>query len=535
MNNTYKRFGIMADCSRNGVMNVSTVKLLIDCLVKAGYNALELYTEDTYEVEGEPYFGNRRGKYSVRELQAIDAYARNRGVELIPCIQTLAHFTALVKQPHYAEIIDVNDILLIDDDKTYDLIDKIFSTLSHTFTSRNVNIGMDEAHFVGLGKYLDKNGYHTPFELLSKHLEKVNEIAKKYDFHCHMWSDMYFRPINHGLYYGENLHVPEQVRQSVPEDIILTYWDYYHNKKEIYDDMLRAHKEFSREIWFAGGGWTWNGFAPLSEHALITMRPAMESIRDNGIENVLIALWSDNGKECSFFSVLPVLFAIRQYADGVFDNELIKKRFWETFGLNYNDFLLLSLPNYTSYNHTDGLTVENPCKSLLYADCFSGIFDDIVESLPPVAYSEYEEKLRVAAQHANDFAYLFTTAAALCDGMQLKYSLGVRTRKAYLSHDIAALKTLVKDYEKTENNLKTFYFSFRALWYRENKPYGFEIQEARLGGLMLRLSSCRERLTLYSDGKINCIDELEETPLHYASDERIYCNEYDKIISASIL
>ncbi len=525
----------MADCSRNGVMNIPSVKLLIDCLVKAGYNTLELYTEDTYEVENEPYFGNRRGKYTVQELQAIDAYAAARGVELIPCIQTLAHFTALVKQPHYSDIIDVNDILLIDDSKTYDLIDKIFSTLSHTFKSRNVNIGMDEAHLVGLGKYLDKNGYHTPFELLSRHLEKVNEIAKKYGFRCHMWSDMYFRPINHGQYYAENLHVPEQVRQKVPEDIILTYWDYYHNKKEIYNNMFRAHKEFSREIWFAGGGWTWNGFAPLSEHALITMRPAMESVRENGIENVIIALWGDNGKECSFFSVLPVLFAIRQYADGIYEDTLIKKRFQETFCLNYDDFLLLSLPNYTTYTHTDGLTVENSCKALLYADCFSGIFDDIVETLPTIAYREYAEKLRSAAPGANRFSYLFINLANLCDVMQLKYNLGVKTRKAYRSHNIQEINVLIEDYKKTEKYLKTFYASFRELWYRENKTYGFEIQEARLGGLMLRLVSCRERLSLYAEGKINRIEELEEKPLHYALDDRIYCNEYEKIISASIL
>ena len=51
---TYKHFGVMLDCSRNGVMKPEAVKRMIDCLQKMGYNALELYTEDTFEVEGEP-------------------------------------------------------------------------------------------------------------------------------------------------------------------------------------------------------------------------------------------------------------------------------------------------------------------------------------------------------------------------------------------------------------------------------------------------------------------------------------------------
>ena len=89
----YKHFGVMIDCSRNGVMTVAAVKRMIDALQKMGYNALELYTEDTFEVGDEPYFGYLRGRYTGAELREIDAYAAAHGIELIPCIQTLAHFT----------------------------------------------------------------------------------------------------------------------------------------------------------------------------------------------------------------------------------------------------------------------------------------------------------------------------------------------------------------------------------------------------------------------------------------------------------
>ena len=53
----YRYFGAMLDCSRNAVMKPEAVKKFIDCLAKLGYNALELYTEDTFRPEGEPYFG----------------------------------------------------------------------------------------------------------------------------------------------------------------------------------------------------------------------------------------------------------------------------------------------------------------------------------------------------------------------------------------------------------------------------------------------------------------------------------------------
>ena len=109
----YKRFGVMLDVSRNGVMKVPEVKRYIDYLVRMGYNTLELYAEDLYEIEGEPYFGYLRGVYTSAELKEIDAYAISKGVELIPCIQTLAHFTNPAKLPHFWNLFDCHDILLI--------------------------------------------------------------------------------------------------------------------------------------------------------------------------------------------------------------------------------------------------------------------------------------------------------------------------------------------------------------------------------------------------------------------------------------
>ena len=53
-------FGVMVDCSRNAVMTLDTAKRTIRNMASMGYTYLELYTEDTYEVEGEPLFGYQR-------------------------------------------------------------------------------------------------------------------------------------------------------------------------------------------------------------------------------------------------------------------------------------------------------------------------------------------------------------------------------------------------------------------------------------------------------------------------------------------
>ena len=76
----FQHFGTMLDCSRNAVMNVKSIKKWIDITCDLGYNTLLLYTEDTYEVDENPYFGYMRGRYSQEELMEIDQYASERGM-----------------------------------------------------------------------------------------------------------------------------------------------------------------------------------------------------------------------------------------------------------------------------------------------------------------------------------------------------------------------------------------------------------------------------------------------------------------------
>ena len=96
-----RTFGTMLDCSRNAVPNLHTLKKWVDLTASLGYNTLLLYTEDTYEVPDEPYFGYMRGRYSQAELRELDAYAKKQGMTIMPCIQTLAHLYAIKRWPEY--------------------------------------------------------------------------------------------------------------------------------------------------------------------------------------------------------------------------------------------------------------------------------------------------------------------------------------------------------------------------------------------------------------------------------------------------
>jgi len=510
----YKHFGVMLDCSRNQVLTIKSLKRLVDYLVMMGYNTLELYTEDTYEVNNEPYFGYMRGRYSKDELKELDRYCVSKGVELIPCVQTLAHLNNLKKLPAYGDMFDINDILLIDDERTYKLIDNIFSTLAECFTTRLCNIGMDEAHMMGLGKYLDLHGFTNRTELFIKHLNKVAEIAQKYGFNCHMWSDMFFRLNNQGKYVMKDPVLPLEAVNDLPENISLTYWDYYTRDYELYDSMFKAHNKLGRPVWFAGGAWTWMGLIPKNELSMVTMGPAMKAVLENKIENVFITMWGDNGHECSPFSVLPSLYYIRRIADGETDVNKIKDGFEKLFNIPFDEFMKIDVVDHLPKNVKRGIVNwSNPSKPLLYNDPFIGIYDQLLDSRGHIPFDEYAATVKPLCSN-EEFGYIFEPIYKLALALNVKAELGLKTRKAYNIKDKDELRRLAnEDYTKCIELLEDFYKSFKKRWMTDAKAFGWEIQDHRLGGTIMRLKSCKDTLLDYINGEISSIDELDEKQL----------------------
>lgn len=149
----------MLDSSRNAVMTVDGIKDLLRKMAMMGLNTLMIYTEDTYEVKEYPYFGYMRGRYTEGELRECDQYAADLGIEMIPCIQTLAHLTEALKWNYAIPLRDTADILLAGSKETYTFLEHLIEAASRPFQSKRIHIGMDEAHQLGLGKYLDKHGY----------------------------------------------------------------------------------------------------------------------------------------------------------------------------------------------------------------------------------------------------------------------------------------------------------------------------------------------------------------------------------------
>lgn len=536
-NCSFKDFGIMLDISRNAVLKVETIKDVILHLALLGYNSLQLYTEDTLEVENEEYFGYMRGALTGEEIKEIDHYCKLFGIELIPCIQTLAHLNQITRYERYDKIIDYSDILLVGEEKTYELLENIFKTVSKNFTSRNINIGMDEAHMVGLGKYLDRNGYKNRFDIMLEHLNRVLELCKKYDFKPQMWSDMFFRLISGGDYYNTKIDKDVQkLFDKIPKEVKLIYWDYYSLDPDRYENNLNLHKKISNNVGFAGGAWKWTGFAPDNLFSIKTGEQSMKACKNMGMDSFLLTCWGDNGAEASVYSILPSIY---YYAEEAYSGHFDKDLFVHLAGINFDDFMKIDLPN--RIKKPIDYDRNNASKFFLYNDLLIGTFDSLVFDSIDEIYEKNALELREVCSKSDRYGYLFNTLSKLCEVLSLKTKLGVDLKTAYNNKDKQKLLE-IKDTVLPQliSKLDSFYESFFYQWHMENKSFGFEVQSIRIGGLITRIKYVQKRLEQYLNGEILKIEELEITrkPFSYFDTNdlnKLIYNLWGVIVTPSII
>lgn len=499
---------VMIDSSRNAVMNMDTAREMIHMLADMGYNAMMLYTEDTYEVDSEPYFGYLRGRYGKEDIKELDRYAKAHGIELMPCIQTLGHLSTIMRWPQYGKLQDGTDTLCAEEEKVYELIERMFSTIAECYTSRVINVGMDEADSMGLGNYLKKHGYHERLEIFGKHLKRVCEIAEEYGFTICMWSDMFYKLATGTFYGADDADITDEqadkIRRMIPKNVRLVYFDYWNWDKEHFDHHMKLHKKLAEDIWFAGAVWGFVGYAPHNAFSIDAGKRALAACMDNRLRNVMITMWGDDGAECSRFSLLPSLYYDACLLNGVTDEDEIKRGFEALFDISFDAFMLLDYPNTTNDRQNN-----NADKYLLFNDPFTGIYDPAIPENEGEKYTACGKKLAVYTEHER-WGYLFKTSKALCDVLEIKANLGQRTRRAYQKKNMEELQRIIIDYEECIRRLNVFYEAYEEQWMVENKPYGFEVQDIRIGGLIRRIEHCKKRLEKYFQDKSSAIPELEE-------------------------
>ncbi len=520
----FETSGSMIDVSRGLVYKKEAVFDMIEYMALMGMNMFMLYTEDTYKMEKYPMFGYLRGGYTADELREIDDHAYALGIEVIPCIQTLGHMERYLRWKEASPVKDTSSVLLAGADATYEFIEEMLKTMRSCFRSDRIHIGMDEAIDVGTGNYLKYNEPSSTKDIMAKHLKVVCALCEKYSYHPMIWSDMFFRLSGCKGEYDLRAEIPASLKDELPRDIKMIYWDYVMESEETNDTIIKKHYEMERPVGFASAIWTFNRFVTCYKKSYDTSRHQLAACKKNGVDTVMTTVWNNGSSYMSLYSILPGLQAFAELSYNTdADEKKIAENFKATTGYDFNDFKLLFVDDFTDEERES----LNPANCFCINASFQHFFNDILVGTLDKTLSSYDFKSKyekyaseIAKVDAGDMQDVFDRFKTFYDILVIKADIGPRIRKAYAKKDKAALSAYLEELHTLEELHKKFKAQTDLMWYKHCKPFGNNALDAELGLAEMRVRTAIYRLEAFLSGATSILGELEE--------EIQYYNGYDK-------
>jgi hexosaminidase len=274
----YPYRGIMVDCGRHFI-TLPKIMEQIDGMALSKLNVLHWHLEDaqSWPIEMKTYPEMTRDAYSAREIYShadiknVIAYARARGIRVIPEIDMPGHSSSGWKQVD-ASIVACdnswwsNDVwplhtavepnpgqLEILNPTTYEVVEKVYEELSGLFVDDFFHVGADE---------IQEGCYN--FSTITTEWFAAN-TSRGYNDLAQHWVDnavpIFKKPANRRLIMWEDIYLATPHAWTVPKDIIMQSWNLgLTNIKTLaqdgYDIIVSSADFFYLDCGF--GGWVGN-------------------------------------------------------------------------------------------------------------------------------------------------------------------------------------------------------------------------------------------------------------------------------------
>lgn len=281
----------MLDISRGRVPTMETLRGLVDLLVKFKYNQLQLYIEGfSFDYPSFPECMEGHTPLTGAELRELDHFCSQHYMELVPNQNCLGHMAPWLARPEFRHLAEQEDITLFgkkyppttldaSDTDSLELVKRMYEDLLPNFTSRWVNVNMDEAFELGKGKNADYAAQYGGDRLFLNYAKKLHEYFTSQDRRMMMWADA---AADSAL-----------LREELPEDILMLEWGY--EAEHPYEQRLQALKQAGRSFLISPGTSSWSSFTGNTDNMLKNITAAMDAGYRYGAEGMMLTEWGDMG------------------------------------------------------------------------------------------------------------------------------------------------------------------------------------------------------------------------------------------------
>nr|WP_299381142.1 family 20 glycosylhydrolase [Allomuricauda sp.] len=283
--------GIMTDVSRDKVPTMESLFKLVDMMASWKLNQLQLYTEHTFAYRNHETVWKGWSPMTGQQILELDAYCRERYIELVPNQNSMAHMSRWLGHPEYEHLSETHHNYTISpaEPGTMELLDELYSELLPHFSSNQINVGCDEASQIGTGK--------------SKHL--ITEKGKR-QLYVDFLLEIYKSVQKHGKtmqFWGDIILKEPKFIDQLPENIVGLIWGY--EADHPFEEQCKKFKDSGVPFYVCPGTSSWRSVAGRTDNAKQNLSNAASAGLKHGATGYLITNWGDGGHWQPLTTALP--------------------------------------------------------------------------------------------------------------------------------------------------------------------------------------------------------------------------------------
>ena len=267
--------GVMVDTSHGPLPTEAEMKREIDFLARWKTNQYYLYSEASIALEGYPLL-TPDAQFSQDEIRRLVAYARDRHVDMVPCMELYGHLHDLFRVERYAHL------AILPHGREFDprnpqvpaLLSSWVEQLTELFPSPFFHIGFDETGEAPVVAVTDKV---TAATLYLEQFQLVSGLIKRRGKTLLVWSDMFAK-------------YPDLI-PHIPAGTIVVPWGY---DRTVYEPYWKPFENSSLPRFVATGVSIWDQVAPNFDRSFDNIDSFVAAGRQHGVSGLINTLWTDD-------------------------------------------------------------------------------------------------------------------------------------------------------------------------------------------------------------------------------------------------
>jgi hypothetical protein len=288
-----KNRGFYHDVTRGRIPTLQTLKLLADKMSYYKLNQLQLYIEHSFLFKDFSEVWRDDTPLTAEEIMEFDRYCKGLNIELVPSVASFGHLHKILSTKTYEELCELegsNDrefsfiermqhhTVDVTNEKSFDMIKKMFMEFIPLFTSGQFNLCADETFDLGKGKSKSLADTLGTERIYVDFLKKLCSFLVAQGKRPMFWGDII-------------ISNPEMIKE-LPKEVICLNWDY---NTDVPDTNTKKLSGLGVSQYLCPGVHGWRHFINRNDFAYDNIKRMSNYAHQYNAEGLLNTDWGDLG------------------------------------------------------------------------------------------------------------------------------------------------------------------------------------------------------------------------------------------------